>query len=635
MQLYAGMSTDFMRAATRNQIAGMLKRAFFDYYRYEPGDAEVRSWQNSLRAVTDVFSDAELTDQGVFLEYQLPLTSRRLDCLVCGRDTSQRDRAVLIELKQWDRCSESDGEDLVCTWVGGTERDVLHPSVQVSQYHRYLADTHTAFHEGDDPVLLDSCAYLHNYQPDDGDHLFAPKFEQILAFSPSYAADDFDAISGFLRERLQTGQGREVLDRVAASRYRPSKKLMEHVAGMIQGNPAYILLDEQHVVYRKVLACSESGMAERRKTVVIVKGGPGTGKSVIALNLMADLLQLGRNAHYATGSKAFTETLRKIIGSRGSAQFKYFNSYAGAGAGEIDVLIADEAHRIRETSNSRYTPRVRQSTKPQVQEIIEASRIGVFFVDDRQVVRPNEIGSSEFIRAHAQRLGCRVLDFELEAQFRCAGSDGFVRWLENTLGLARTANVLWDGSEGFDFRILDSPQSLEDAIRAKTAEGLSARMSAGFCWPWSKPKLDGTLVEDVQIGEYRRPWNAKSDAGRLAKGIPKETLWAHLPEGINQVGCIYTAQGFEFDYVGVIWGPDLRYSFEKNAWIGDRERSYDTVVKRSGDRFAELVKNTYRVLLSRGLKGCYVHFMDRETEQFIRTRMEMTSTSTGGNGHAH
>lgn len=626
MHLYAGMSGDFMRAATRNQIAGTLKDAFFRYYRYEPPESEVRSWQNSLRAASDVFADADLTDHGIFLEFQLPLTSRRIDCLVCGRDGATSDRAVLIELKQWDRCEEAFAEDLVCTWLGGSMRDVLHPAVQVGQYRRYLADAHTAFYQDDNPVGIDSCAYLHNYHPEEGDHLFDAKFQEVISDNPVFTGDDFDEISSFLKGKLHNGHGREVMDRIAQSRYRPSKKLMDHVAKMIHGDPAYVLLDEQMIVYRKVLACAKKGMEDRKKTAIIVKGGPGTGKSVIALNLMADLLSNEFNAHYATGSKAFTETLRKIIGSRGAVQFKYFNSYASADPNEIDVLIADESHRIRHTSDSRFTPAARRSNKPQIEELLNAAKISVFFIDDRQIVRPNEIGSSEFIRGHARRNNCNVLEYELEAQFRCAGSDGFVRWLENTLGLARTANVIWDGSEGFDFRICDSPEALETAIRAKAEEGFSARMSAGFCWPWSKPRSDGTLVDDVQIGEYRRPWNAKSNAGRLAAGIPKETLWAHDVNGIDQIGCVYTAQGFEFDYVGVIWGLDLRYSFEERGWIGDKEESYDRVVKRSGDQFANLVKNTYRVLLSRGLKGCYLHFMDKETENFVRSRMESTDS---------
>jgi DUF2075 family protein len=245
----------------------------------------------------------------------------------------------------------------------------------------------------------------------------------------------------------------------------------------------------------------------------------------------------------------------------------------------------------------------------------------VFFIDDWQIVRPNEIGSAGYIREYAENLGCEVSDFTLEAQFRCSGSEAFVNWINNTLGVQSTANVLWTGDEGFDFRIVDSLEDLDAAIRKKVEEDASARLTAGFCWPWSKPNSDGTLVEDVQIDGWSRPWNAKSGAGRLAKGIPKESLWAHDPKGIEQVGCIYTAQGFEFDYAGVIFGLDLTYDPDESKWIGDKTKSHDTVVKRSKEQFVDLVKNTYRVLLSRGMKGCYVYFMDKNTERFFRSRI--------------
>jgi DUF2075 family protein len=202
-----------------------------------------------------------------------------------------------------------------------------------------------------------------------------------------------------------------------------------------------------------------------------------------------------------------------------------------------------------------------------------------------------------------------------------------VNWISNTLGIERTANVLWEDDERFEFRIFPSPELLEAAIRRKVAQGVSARMTAGYCWKWSKPRSDGTLVEDVVIGDYRRPWNAQPDAGRLARGIPKASLWAYEPGGIEQVGCVYTAQGFEFDYAGVIFGPDLVYDFDRGDWVGHPKRSFDGTVKRGKDRFTEFVKNTYRVLLSRGLKGCYVHFMDKDTERFVRSRMEGTRRS--------
>ena len=356
--------------------------------------------------------------------------------------------------------------------------------------------------------------------------------------------------------------------------------------------------------------------------MIIIKGGPGTGKSVVAINLMSDLLLKGYNAHYATGSRAFTETLRRIIGSRGAAQFKYFNSYSAAKYNEIDVLISDEAHRLRKTSYNRFTPKHKRLDIPQIGELINASKVAAFFIDDDQVVRPGEIGSVQYIKRYALENNCKVFEYELEAQFRCNGSDAFVNWINNTLGIKRTANVIWDQYEEFDFKIFETPEELEKAIREKIKAGHTGRITAGFCWDWSKPNPDGTLKDDVIIGNYCRPWNAKPEARILSPEIPKSNLWAYDPNGINQIGCVYTAQGFEFDYIGIIFGKDLVYNFDKQTWEGYPKNSSDKVVRRSKDKFVDLIKNTYRVLLSRGMKGCYIYFIDKNTERFFKSRTE-------------
>jgi len=623
MRLYSGLSTDFIRDNVHNRIAEKLKDAYFRQYRHNPPPSEVNSWRNSLKSVSMVFEDAKLHDHGILLEYQLPMSSKRLDCMITGQDEAQRDNAVILELKQWETCGDAGADNLVTTFVGGRERDLLHPSAQVLQYQRYLEDSHTAFYEPPAPIALASCAYLHNYAAADGDVLFADRFHPILDTSPIFTADDVEPLQAFLLQRVREGRGEPILRRVEQSSYRPSKKLLEHVGAVVKGNPAYVLLDEQLVVFERVLATARRGFDDRKKTALIIQGGPGTGKSVIAINLLAALSSAGFNAHYATGSRAFTETLRKVIGTRGSQQFRYFNSYTGAEVNAIDVLVCDEAHRIREYSFNRFTPKEERSTEPQIREILDAAKVSVFFIDDKQTVRPGEIGTVDYLREQAAAHGCEVREYKLEAQFRCAGSDGFVNWVTNTLGIEPTANILWNDDERFEFRLFPSPDSLEAAIRRKVAQGISARMTAGYCWKWSKPLSDGTLVDDVVIGDYCRPWNAQPDAGKLARGIPKAALWAHEPGGIEQVGCVYTAQGFEFDYVGVIFGPDLVYDPDKAEWIGHPKQSFDGTVKRGKGRFTEFVKNTYRVLLSRGLKGCYVHFMDKDTERFVRSRMEL------------
>lgn len=622
MRLYSGMSQDFIRDSTRNQIADKLASAFFNYYRYKPSPGELNSWRNSLRAMSSVLAEFGFRDHGVLLEYQLPMSSKRLDCMVCGRNEYRVDNAVVVELKQWDACQPAEPDKLVTTWIGGRQREVPHPSIQVGQYRQYLQDTHTAFHAGDAPVRLSACSYLHNYAPDNDDPLFATKFQDALRSDPVFDADGAEALAQFLHERMVSGEGRPVLDRVEASTYRPSRKLMDYVAETIRSKSSWVLIDEQLVVFERILFLLRKALVGRRKQVVIVRGGPGTGKSVLAINLLAELLRSGVNAHYATGSKAFTETLWELVGSRSRATFRYFNSYGDADFNAVDALICDESHRIRATSNNRFTKKALRSTKPQLNELIEASKVAIFFIDDRQIVRPNEIGSSEQIRRSAQEYDSVIFEYDLEVQFRCAGSDGFINWINNTLGIERTANVLWDGAEGFDFRILGSPISLENAIRDRVSEGFSGRVSAGFCWPWSKPRPDGTLEEDVVIGDYSRPWDAKPGNWKLAPGIPPASLWATDPNGINQIGCVYNIQGFELDYIGVIWGMDLVYDFDQGTWVGDKKASADQVVKRSKEKFVDLVKNTYRVLLSRGMKGCYVYFMDKDTERFFRSRME-------------
>jgi hypothetical protein len=629
MRLYEGMSRVFVEDAVRNQIADKLRDAFFAFYGYRPSFSEVASWRNSLRTMAGILERGHLDDNGVILEYQLPLSSKRLDFLICGVDEEKKANAVIVELKQWERCDSSEVDRCVSTWLGGKHREILHPCEQAAQYRRYLEDVHTSFYEGDRPIGLRSCAYLHNYTAESGDPLFDPKFDGARAQTPLFTGPDVEELTSFLQPPVGCGSGAEVLSRIEGGRARPSKKLLEHVANVINGRPEFVLLDEQLVVFEKVFACIRRSIHDRKQRAVLVKGGPGTGKLVVAINLMADLSRAGYNAQYATGSKAFTETLRKKLGPRGSSQCTYFNSYAAAEKGAVDVLVCDEAHRIRRTSVSRFTPRAKKTGLPQTDELMAAAKVPVFFIDDKQNVRPDETGSVELIRTTAARLGVELSEFELETQFRCAGSDHFVRWVGNTLSVESNQDALYSKDEGFDFRIVSTPEELDSLIRERASAGFTARLTAGFCWPWSDPEPDGSLVNDVKIGTFIRPWNAKPETKhRLKKGIPKSTLWATDHNGIEQIGCIYTAQGFEFDYVGVIWGKDLVYDFRQQTWAGSPADSRDKAVKSAKGNFAELVKHSYRVLLSRGIKGCYVCFLDEDTKRFVESRIGAVSEAS-------
>lgn len=622
MHLYASSSAEFIRDATRDLIAVQLRDRFEQRFRYKPPVSEVRAWQNSLSRMATVLRDADLTDHGVVVELQLPLSSKRLDCMVTGHDQNGDKSAVIVELKQWDSVGPSPIPGCVTTYLGHGIRDVLHPSDQAGSYQRYLLDTHTAFWS--DGIRLEACSWLHNMKTTDAGVLFDDSFETLLALNPSFMGDTVTGLEEFLTTMVARGDGIPVMESVLKGSFRPSKRLLDHVARMIEAESAYVLLDEQKVAFNDILARVRASRLDDERTVFLVRGGPGTGKSVIAVNLVGELARLGYTVNHATGSRSFTETLRAAVGKRAGAVFSYYRNYSVAEPDGLEVLVLDEAHRVRETSDNRFTHQVNKSGKPQIDELLAAARTTVFFIDDLQVVRPGEVGSSLLIKDAASRAGARLVEHELEAQFRCGGSDHFLSWVANLLELEQTQDVMWNPGVEFDFDVVDTPEELEALIRMRHEEGHTARLAAGFCWPWSDPLPDGTLEPDVKIGGWSMPWNAKPDAGRLAPGIPKSNNWATDPGGVNQVGCVYTAQGFEYDYAGVIVGKDLVWR-PREGWVGHPEYSKDSGVTRklrsSGFSFTDLAKHTYRVLLTRGLRGCYVYFDDAPTRDFVLSRI--------------
>jgi hypothetical protein len=625
VHLYQGTSEQFIADAIQARLAGQLAQRYFDEFRYKPAPSEVTSWQNSLRAMANVLQLADMRDQGILVELKLPLTSKRLDVMVTGSNPIVGDAAVIVELKQWTEVGRSNITDCVtATYGGGHQKDVLHPSRQVGQYQRYLMDTHPAFSEG--AIDLQACSYLHNAQFDAKSPLYADGFEALLALNPLFAGNQSSKLADFLDLHVSGPDDGSVLESVAATAFKPGKRLLDHVAKVIANEPAFVLLDEQLVTFNAIMDSVRAAGQNKQEVVFLVQGGPGTGKSVIAINLVAELSKLGLRTLHLTGSKAFTENLRKIVGARAGAVFKYFRDTATLAADDkLDVAILDEAHRIRTISTSRFTPAKARTGKAQIDDILDSTSTSVFFIDDLQVVRPGEVGSTDLIREAAAKRSIEIREFELEAQFRSNGSDSFIQWVDNTLELARTPQVLWPMDDDFDFRIVPSVRELDRLIRERAGEGSTARLVAGFCWPWSNPDANGELVPDVKVGDWEMPWNAQAGAGKLAPGIPKSDFWASDPNGINEVGCVYTAQGFEFDYVGVIFGPDLVYRPMEGGWLGQPKESFDRVVSRGVTiaEFTDFVKSTYRVLLTRGLRGCYVAFVDQATRDFVLSRCEV------------
>lgn len=621
MKLYSGTTQEFVQDALENRLDEKLKAAFEDYFYKLANPREVSSWTYSLQFVKNLIELASLHDNMIVVEYMPPFSNMRIDCMLFGQGLNQVENVVLIELKQWTTVSESDVENNITTFVGGANRPEPHPSYQVAGYHNYLKDYLRVF-EGDSPIQLNSIAYCHNYSRN-ADVLFSPKFDGIRAQYPLFSKEDVRPLSEFLRSKLGSGHGWEIFNRFITSEVGPSKKLLAYTKQMIAGQKIFNLVEDQITAYNTIVDRAKKSSKLDRKSVVIVQGGPGTGKSLIALNAMAELASKGITVFHATGSAAFTSTLRRILGQRTGTLFKYFNKFGSYKENEVDVLICDEAHRIRKSSNDRYTRKDQKSNRSQVEELVSASKVSIFFIDDYQVVRPFEIGSTNLIRETAHKFGAEIHEFELKTQFRCNGSDGYLNWLDNTLSIRETVNSMLTPKEKMDFRIFGDPIELYAAIRKKNEEKPnSARMVAGFCWPWSNPNPDGTLKEDVVIGNFRMTWEAKNDVGSLQPGIPRAKFWAYDPDGVSQMGSIYTVQGFEFDYIGVVFGKDLAYDSVRKTWIARPENSSDSAAKRDKENFVRYARNAYRVLMTRGMLGCYVYFMDQGTEQYFRSRIQ-------------
>jgi DUF2075 family protein len=562
--------------------------------------------------------DAGLGQAEVLLEQQLPLTSRRVDAIIAGQHPKTgRPSYVVVELKQWSEAETFEGDPSLVLIDGYGRQPVLHPSAQVAGYCEYLVDFTPALSESG--AHVSGVAYLHNAT----DHSATSLRDYPSSSAAQMITGDRRAeLADLLRAAIDPNvPGIAAADLLLNARKAPSRQLLTVAAAEIQEREQFVLLDEQRVAYNLVLHAVEKARSRDTKQVVIVSGGPGTGKSVIALSLLGELARQGRTVLHATGSRSFTQTLRKVAGHRSTrtkALFKYFNSFMEAEKNGLDVLILDEAHRIRETSANRWTKAAARTGRPQVEELISAARVPVFLLDEHQTVRPGELGSIEDITAHAESLGLPVHLIRLDDQFRCGGSVAYVEWTLRLLGLSPGGPIPWVGDDHFSLRTADSPQELEAAMKAEQDRGYTARITAGYCWPWSDPLPDGTLVDDVVIGSWSRPWNLKGD--RTVGGAPPSALWATDPAGFGQVGCVYTAQGFEYDWNGVIIGPDLVW--RGNRWVaqpsGSKDPDFRSLKSVPNEEFDRLIRNVYKVLLTRGMVGTAIFSTDAETQEMLQ-----------------
>lgn len=650
MIVYQADKTQFLADVDTNAIDQIIYDRFKERLKRHTSEAELRSWRESMGYMHRILSDPQIpADSGIAIEYKLPQTSKRVDLIVSGYDDQNRESAVIIELKQWSEAQKTDMDGIVRTRFSGRLVETSHPSYQAWTYACLLRDFNEYVYSND--LQIAPCAYLHNFShPGSHASLLDPAYADYLQKAPSFLRSDAQRLREFIRRHVRKGDRGRVLYSIENGVIRPSKNLADSVGSMLAGNPEFLMIDDQKVVYETALALQSrshlAGFGQNapslaadptqpyaathahttsssphppQKHVLIVQGGPGTGKTVVAVNLLGEFTRKRLLAQYVSKNAAPRAVYEhKLTGQMRPTRFR--NLFKGSGSftetptDAFDALIVDEAHRLNEKSGL-----YRNQGDHQIREIINAARFSVFFLDEDQRVTLHDIGTREEIVSMARQAGAHVTHAQLASQFRCDGSDGYLAWLDDRLQIRETANQDLAGLD-YAFKVFDDPAALRDEIFHLNAASNKARLVAGYCWNWVSKK-NPDLHDIVLPGhDFAMKWNLASDS----------SLWIVAPNSVNEIGCIHTCQGLEVDHIGVIIGPDLLVRNgtvltrpEARAKTDHSIRGWKTRLKHAPDETRGhldlIIKNTYRTLMTRGMKSCYVWSADPETREWLQS----------------
>ncbi|WP_066296132.1 DUF2075 domain-containing protein [Bacillus sp. FJAT-29937] len=595
-------------------------------------EREVRAWDNSMQYMYRVLCDEEIPNNaGVAIEFKIPYTSKRVDFLISGRDDS-KDSVVIVELKHWESVEKVEGKEaIVKTFINIGMIETAHPSYQAWSYAALIQDYNENVQ--DDHIDLYPCAYLHNYlKSGQDDPLTAPVYRDYIDQAPIFAKGEAPNLRAFIKKYIKYGDDKENLYKIENGRIRPSKSLQDSLSSMLKGNREFVMIDDQKVVYETAVALAIKAQKTEQKQVLVVEGGPGTGKSVLAINLLVELTRRGLVAQYVTKNSAPRNIYaNKLKGdfrkNRIDNLFKGSGSYTETPNNEFDALIVEEAHRLNEKSGM-----FQNMGENQIKEVIHSSLFSIFFIDENQRVTLKDIGSIEMIEKFAKEQGAIITRTELSSQFRCDGSDGYMAWLDDVLNIRETANSDYLGLN-YDFRVFSDPNELLTEIQRLNKRKNKSRIVAGYCWDWKKEGKNDPNYHDIVLPEYSfgMSWNLGNTA-----------TWAIDEGSVKEAGCIHTCQGLEFDYVGVIIGDDLIFrdgqvqtNHKQRAKTDQSLRGLKSMLKTDSEKAEkladEIIRNTYRTLMTRGQKGCFIYCTDKELEAYFIERINRASYTYNGN----
>lgn len=625
MIIYSATKQQFQSDILSNDIQTKIHDIMYAKTHRRVSENEVRSWKNSLQYMDRVIADDQIpNDSSIAIEYGIPQSGKRIDFIIAGRDSENCDSVVIVELKQWESAKKTHKDAIVKTFLGGRERETEHPSYQAWTYASLLRDYNEVFHDG--TIKLKSCAYVHNCT--DGSVLRDNFYQEHIDHAPVFIQEDALKLRQFIKQNVVYGDSNQVLYHIEHGKIKPSKQLADSLLNMIKGNREFLMIDEQKLVSENIKHAVKATESSDQKQVIIIEGGPGTGKTVVAINALVDLTAKEKVAQYITKNSAPREVYKvKLKGHMKKASvdnlFKGSGGYYAIEPNTFDALLVDEAHRLNAKSGM-----FSHLGENQIKEIISASKVSVFFVDDDQVVTFKDIGKKAEIESWAVQANANIQHFKLSSQFRCNGSNAYTAWLDNILDIRETANFELD-SDSYDFRVFDNPNEMRQAIAEKNLSTNRARIVAGYCWKWISKKDSSQY--DITFPEYdfKMRWNL-NDHGML---------WILNDDSISEAGCIHTCQGLELDYVGVIIGDDIlvrngilttnphaRASTDKS--ISGFKKLLKSDPQLAMRKTESIIKNTYKTLMTRGQKGCFIYCKDLETRNYFKSFLTESTPET-------
>ncbi|MCY4088603.1 MAG: DUF2075 domain-containing protein [Candidatus Saccharibacteria bacterium] len=616
MIVYSQTLREFQDHILSNDIGNIIYRAYQEATGRSIAQTEIDTWQNSLGYMENVLQDAEISeDVAICIEYHIPQSAKRIDFIIAGRNEHYQEAIIIVELKQWSAAEPTSKDGIVTTYFRGRKIETTHPSYQALGYKELLESYNQTIEQ--EQILITACAYLHNYAPD---NILNNDFYKIYTDkAPLFLKPDALKLRSFITSHIKYGDANKLMYRIDEGRLKPSKNLVDKLNSMLQGNSEFFMIDEQKLVFEQAIALALKSQTAN-KQVLIIKGGAGTGKSVIAINLLVKFQELELYSQYVTRNTAPRDVyFSKLTGSFKKTYvnelFKGAGSYHRLETDDLDALIVDEAHRLTEKSGV-----FGHLGENQIKEIINASKFTIFFIDEDQKIELRDIGDIQSIQDWAKKFKAQTHILELNSQFRCGGSNNYLDWLEDILQMKSSSEDLKILSLNYDFQVIDDPQTLHNLIQSKNTHN-KARLVAGFCWDWQS-KIDSELY-DIQIGNYQARWNLAID----------KNLWILKSDSVSEVGCIHTCQGLEVDYIGVIIGDDLIIRNNQVITQADKRSKDDRSIRGWKSQMENnpqltlsqldtIIKNTYKTLMTRGQRGCYIYCTDIQTQQYFKNLIQ-------------